>query len=719
MRRYILQETGYDPTAVLEDGNKFLLGNGRLGYRGTLEEEGKDSKVALNVVGTYDRHGDAWRESLNAPNPFKEVLFFKDKEISVKTSSPISHKRLLNLHQGLLSRRTVFPEAVILTERFVDKINPDCLSLRLVVVARQPGLFSLESTMDTDIWDINGPHLTTLVLNTNPGGGVSYLGKTNEGAYLAESVLINSRTLGKPLRRAKEAGWRFDVELRPKERIEITVSSAVLFSQEPAVIDQSKKVLLNYLKNSFKIRKQKQVKAWEQTWAASDVEIYGSHEADFALTYSIYQLLSLAPTKYITSIPARGLSGQTYKGAVFWDTEMFMLPFFLMTDITVATNLVRYRINTLPGALRKAKRFGYQGAFFAWESQETGDEACSLYNVSDAVTGKPIRTYFADKQIHVSGDVAWGLLSLYDVTKDDRFMLDGGLELLFRVAEFYVSYSTKGKDGLFHLDDVIGPDEYHERVNDNAFTNILVERVLKKTVVLASKMKKSYPKEYDVICSKVSPFSPSRIPLFLQQLYVPKPREDGVIEQFAGYYQKENVSLSTIRSRLKTPNEYWGGEHGVAASTQIIKQADVVTALSLFPNAFPLWVKKANFDFYEPRTEHGSSLSACMHSLLASAIGDLETAYRFFINSASLDLIGGGKQYAGGIYIGGIHPAASGGAYLSVVWGFAGLRRQQKHIRFSPHLPKNLKRLRLRFVEDGILKEARIGHRKVTIRKVI
>jgi kojibiose phosphorylase/nigerose phosphorylase len=215
------------------------------------------------------------------------------------------------------------------------------------------------------------------------------------------------------------------------------------------------------------------MKTWEEKWRISEIFIEGDDEAMEALNYSLYHLHSIAPrhTRSL-SIAARGLSGQTYKGAVFWDTEMFMLDFFLFTEPEVAKTLLRYRIDTLAGAKEKAKYYGYEGAFYAWESQEGGFDACSDYNVTDVFTGRPMRTYFKDKQIHISAAIAYGIMRYVEYTGNDDLLKEGGGEVIIECARFYYSLLVKRiNKEYYELWDVIGPDEYHERVNNNAYTN--------------------------------------------------------------------------------------------------------------------------------------------------------------------------------------------------------------------------------------------------------
>ena len=239
---------------------------------------------------------------------------------------------------------------------------------------------------------------------------------------------------------------------------------------------------------------------WAKKWESCDVKIDGDEEAQLALRYSIFQLLMVAPvTGSANSIPARALSGQVYKGAVFWDTEMFMFPFFLYTCPEKAIELLRYRIKTLEGARRKARSegAGYRGAYYAWESQETGDEACTYFNIGDPITKRDLRTYFRDKQVHISGDVAIALWEYFRITGDDSLLLAGGAEVILECARFYYSYACFKKDrNRYEILDVVGPDEYHERVNNNAFTSLVAKATFEIANATAKHLKQKHPDKF-------------------------------------------------------------------------------------------------------------------------------------------------------------------------------------------------------------------------------
>ena len=331
------------------------------------------------------------------------------------------------------------------------------------------------------------------------------------------------------------------------------------------------KAALEEVKNAFKkgysACKKEQIEAWEEHWKTAEVEIEGDEEAMEALNYSLYQLQSIAPrhTKSL-SIGARGLSGQTYKGAVFWDTEMFMLEYFLYTQPETARTLLKYRIDTLSGAQKKARAYGHKGAFYAWESQEGGYDACTDYNVTDVFTGRPMRTYFKDKQIHISAAVVYGIMRYTNVTGDDSLLKEGGIETILECADFYDSLLVqKAHTEVYELHDVIGPDEYHERVNNNGYTN----RMAKFTFETAAKILREAEEETLKRISNVYPVEElaKRYQEDADKLYLPQPEKDGVVEQFDGYRKLEDVSVDTVRSRLLHEKEYWGGAYGVAAHT--------------------------------------------------------------------------------------------------------------------------------------------------------
>lgn len=670
MSGWNLIKKGWNRNDIISYGNMFLLGNGHLGYRGTLEEYNKGHMVGLNVVGFYDRYQDKWRESINLPNPFYIAI----KGYSVLEKTPLDHEVKLDLLHGTFSRKTIYRELNISSIRFISSTQDQLLMTRYQIEAKSDRVLTITIGLDNDIYEINGPHFRNKEVRTK-NKYVFFFGETNENKKISLSAhykfpkkasIINYKdgkfTLSLPIKKGKKYVFyvRADIIEHKKKRVYEPISSRVY------------RFYLNNHKENF-----------ARLFENSDVKIIGNPELQFGIRYSIYHLLILANTNYTTSIPARGVSGETYKGAVFWDTEIFLLPFYAFTNPQFARNLVQYRINTLNGAKRKAKEFGYKGAFYAWESQDSGDEACSKYNVTDPITNKPIRTYFNEKQIHISADIVYAINNYLVLTDDLSILDEGGYEILKQVTLFFMSYAEK-ENGVYHINDVIGPDEYHERVNDNAFTNYMIYQSTQIAITYFEK--KENKKATDIKFIK-------KAKRFLKHLYLPEPNKDGIIEQFEGYFAKEDTTVDIVRSRLRYENEYWGTENGVAYNTRIIKQADVMAMLCLLKQRFSLDIIRKNYIYYYPYTEHGSSLSASMYAMSGFWIGEDEKAFEMVTKSATIDLGTNQKMFAGGIYIGGTHPASAGGAYLSLIYGLAGLHYDNDGIYLSPVPLKKMKKM--------------------------
>lgn len=686
----VIERAGYDPGQTADNGNRFLTGNGYMGVRGTLSESGPEDMAAVNLAGIYHQKGGAWREPLNAPNP----LYWEAEGASLPACAGtlLSHRLALDIADGTFLRESAFSssggELHVRQERFCSMTQVHLLAQRVTLSASRPLPVSVRAGIDSRVWDIHGPHYERMDFSEE------------DGILVATAVTDDKKTVCTALRLSivpayspSRDGGLFALCVRPAEGQSLSFEfAAAVYTSADCADPRAAAIRAARLAPGYDALLSEQRQAWAALWDDARVTIEGDARAEFAVNYSLYHLISIAPRHAKSlSVPARGLSGQTYKGAIFWDTEMFMLDFYLGAMPQVAASTLRYRIQTLPGAKQKAAEYGLDGAFYAWESQEGGREGCSDYNVTDVFTGRPMRTYFRDKQIHISAAVVYGLKKYLDRTGDESLMLEGGAQVAVECARFYRSLMSKRivKDS-YDLADVVGPDEYHERVCNNAYTNEMARMTLTTACALCARYRTDAQPE------ELRAFADAALRLKRQQ---PNP-QTGVIEQFDGYFALEDVSVDTVRSRLKDPREYWGGAYGVAAHTQVIKQADVIAMLYMLAG-YPRSVVEANYDYYEPRTEHGSSLSACMYALCACMIGRPEAAYPLFLTSAEADLRGGGKQWAGLVYIGGTHPAASGGAYMVLLFGFLGLRFEGDGFALHPCLPDGWKRVSMNVWHRG------------------
>ncbi|MDD7794400.1 glycosyl hydrolase family 65 protein [Clostridium sp. 'White wine YQ'] len=709
-----VKEESFNKENIVNNGNKFITGNGYMGFRGTLEEYTKNELVACNISGLYDKQGDKWREPINAPNGTFTTLMVDGEEYSVLKEEPFEHNQVLDIKEGVHRRNTEWNsekgKIAIKAERFISLSNVHLICLKYTVTVDETSEIEINTGIDGDVWDINGPHLENYMLESDK----NYIKISTPTQELKVPVVVAE--ICKKDFEAEEAILKTEksilrnIKFKGEPGVEYTIYKYVSVytgNDEASNIEaECLDVAVKGAEDGYDKNYNAHAAKWNDRWEVSDVIIEGNEDDQLALRYSIYQLHIIAPVhSNKLSIPARGLSGQTYKGAIFWDTEMFMLPFFLHTSPDVAINLVNYRIRTLQGAREKANYYGFKGAFYAWESQEDGQDACSDFNVTDVFTGRPVKTYFKDKQVHISAAVSHAIWETYKFTGDDNLLLNGGAEVILECARFYYSYAYFKEDkDRYEILDVIGPDEYHERVNNNAYTSKMVYHTLDIAFKILEILQDKYPEECLKLLSKIEYDKEEILSLikFKEKLYVPKPDEKTlVIEQFSGYNELEDCTLEEVKSRLLDPKEYWGGGHGVASTTKIIKQADVVLMLNLFKNEYSKEVKKANWEYYEPRTEHGSSLSPCIYALLSCDIGNAEWAYPFFVKTSNVDLTGESKQFAGSIYIGGTHPAANGGAWMSAILGFGGLKIQEGKITIEPKLPKSWNRLAFKVILRG------------------
>ncbi|WP_339249588.1 glycosyl hydrolase family 65 protein [Paenibacillus sp. FSL P2-0136] len=735
---WTVSERSFEPGRITANGNKFMTGNGYMGFRGVLEEFGKEQLAAVTLAGVYDRAGDKWREPVNAPNGLYTVVSANGCKLNVLDTEPLAHTQSLDLRSAIHRRETVFEigeggRVTLTAERFVSMDQLHLLAARWTLHCTADCRIEITTGIDAAVWDINGPHLLEQQSRSHGGALLStaVTGELGLPVAVAELIVFGTAEQAKRVDAVIEldggtALRHISIEAKAGETHTWCKYAAVYTGldiegapAEGSPDEQAVRAVQEAAATGYPGLLEAHRRKWAERWSRSDCIIEGDVEAQFALRYSMYQLLIIAPTKSEkVSIPARGLSGQVYKGAVFWDTEMFMLPFFLHSDPGIARNLMMYRIHTLDGARRKAAEYGYLGAFYAWESQDTGDDACTLFNVNDVFTGRPMRTYFRDKQIHISADVVHGLWQYVTFTGDYSILADGGAEVIWECARFFYSYAYYNPvKRRYELLDVTGPDEYHERVNNNAFTSAMVQETLKIALQTAERLQDKYPAVYNGLAESYAdgPFL-DEFTAMLAQLYVPQPDPDTlVIEQFDHYLQLEDVSLAELKARVIHPNEYWGGGNGLATTTRILKQADVVLMLHLFRDRFSREVKQANWKFYEPRTEHGSSLSACIYALAAADIGLPDWGYPYFMRTATVDLTGESKQYVGDLYIGGTHPAANGGAWMAAVLGFAGVGFDGQTVTLKPSLPETWSSIELPVILRGGSFRLRIGREEITV----
>ena len=448
--------------------------------------------------------------------------------------------------------------------------------------------------------------------------------------------------------------------------------------------------------------------AWDRRWTTMDVEIEGDATAQTVLRYNLYHNIIATPS-HTDHLPvgARGLSCQAYQGAAFWDQEVFNFPMFLFTAPEIARNILMYRYRTLDGARRKARQLGYRGAFYAWISGDSGEEICPSYFFKDVLSGRPIRNHFNDWQIHVSPDIAYTVRRYVTVTHDWDYLKHYGAEIVFEIARFLVSRSHFRSDtGQYEILRVLGPDEYHENVDNNFFTNYQARFTAAYATEVYRWMEEQAPGELRELQDRIGLYD-REVQSWTDlaaRLRVAQPEpETGIIPQFDGFFELEDTDPTELRNRLLDTGEYWGWPNGVAVATQVSKQADVTQLFVLHPTAFDREIMKKNWEYYEPRTQHGSSLSPAVYAIVAAWVGHMEEAERYFMKSCTIDLYNDNKAVSGGTFIGGIHTAACGVSWQIVISGFAGMYLTDGGFGFRPHLPESWKRLSFAVERWGVV----------------
>jgi trehalose/maltose hydrolase-like predicted phosphorylase len=429
--------------------------------------------------------------------------------------------------------------------------------------------------------------------------------------------------------------------------------------------------------------------AWDERWSASDIVIEGDDVLQRALRFAVYHLTSTAnPQDDRVSIGARALTGDAYLGHVFWDTEIYLLPFYTAVWPEAARALLMYRYHTLPGARAKAVHFGFKGALYAWESADTGEETTPERVIG--ADGAPVDILTGQMEHHISADVAYAVWQYCRFTGDDDFFLSAGAEILLETARFWASRAVAEPDGRRHIRHVIGPDEYHEDVDDNAFTNVMARWNIGRALEAVDLLRARWPDHAAALREKLA-LGDDELADWrdaIARIVTGLDPATGVYEQFAGFDALQPLELAAYADR-KVPIDVVIGRE-LTQRSQVVKQADVVALIALLPEEFPGAMAETNFRHYEPRCAHGSSLSTGMHAMVAARLGDAVMALRYLRATAATDL-DLDPNSAGGVRIAGL-----GALWQAVILGFAGLHLTGDRLGIDPRLPPQWRSLSFR-----------------------
>ena len=710
--RWVLVEHRYESARNASAGGLFLIGNGYLGYRGTLADQRASDHVGLVLTDTYDNADGTWTELCTVPNPLYATIEIDRRPLDLATTDRRAYRRSLDLSRAVWAFQAETDAVTIEEQRFVPLERRQVLARRFTFRAKRNLELGLTVGIDGRVWSIHGQHLGEQ-RGTIDEDTAWIVARTFEHGYgiavaARSQVAVGATALLEPIRATADAvDHRLQLRLPAGQTLVLDTFAAVGSSNDlapttvrPGPRPESLDPLVTHVHDrldaaesaGYEALLAEHTTAWSAVWERHDVVIAGAELSTAALRFNTYHNVIATP-RHTDHLPigARGLSCQVYQGAAFWDQEIFNLPMFMYSDPAPARNVLVYRHKTLAGARRKARRLGYRGAYYAWVSADSGDEICPAYFFRDVLTGRPIRNHFNDWQMHISPDIAYAIARYVRITGDDAFLLQHGAEVLFEIARLLYSRSYLRPDlGRYELVRVLGPDEYHENVDNNFFTNYQARFAADYAVRVYAQLAEHHPDDLQRIAAAIEldAAEPDAWRDFAARLFVPGPdARTGLIEQFSGFFDHEDTTPEALRRRLIDPSEYWGWPNGVAVATQVSKQADVVQLFALHPDAFDPEIVARNWEYYEPRTQHGSSLSPSVYAVVAARLGNVAQAERYFSRSLMIDLLDTNKAVSGGTFIGGIHTAACGASWQIAVLGFAGLREIEGGYTLRPHLP--------------------------------
>ncbi len=687
----------------------FTIGNGYLGTRGTYEERYLNEMRTTMIHGVFDDVPVVFTELANSPDWTEMEVLVDGGFFRLNQGKLLAYERSLDLRTGLHRRfvrwRSPRDHTLELTfERFASLADPHLVCLRLKVVSV----------------DYQGPVEVRAGVDGNPDNAGVVHWEWVEQEILSESAWLHLQTRATRLDLAVAVrlavpegchvqGWDVhnhptlvaEAQLEPgKELVFEKVASYFTGRESSQTVVDAKAALSRLLSPAWETLWQPHEQAWKKEWDACDIVIEGDDEAQLAIRFNIFQLLIAGSRQDDTvSIPAKTLSGYGYRGHSFWDTESYMLPFFTYTRPAMARNLLSYRWHTLPGARRKAASGGYQGAQFAWESAATGDEVTPTWLTHPKDRNALVRIWTGDIEIHISSDVAYATWQYWQATGDDAFLIERGAEVILETARFWASRAEwKADKGHYELNDVIGPDENHEHVDDSAYTNYLVRWHLRTALALVTWLRQHAPEAAQSLFTRltIDDETLEKWREVSERIVIPYDPNTRLVEQFRGYFQRKDIRIPDYEPRTNSI-QYILGIEG-ANQVQALKQPDVLMLMYLLPEAFDPAVVRANYDYYTPRTDlaFGSSLGPSIQAIMGCRVGQVGEAYENFMRAARADLV----DVRGNVRDG-IHGASAGGLWQAVVFGFGGLAFGPQGPSTSPSLPPQWQRLAFKVQYHG------------------
>jgi alpha,alpha-trehalose phosphorylase len=708
-----ITEPAFDVESNLLDETLFALGNGYIGLRGTQDEGFAGTPMPTfegsYLNGFYETSAIHYPETayglakqnqfmLNVPNGKRIELWLDDERFDLLHGKTLRYERSLDFREGVLRRVVNWqsPEGrhvEVVSERLVCFKRKHVYAIRYAVRPLNfEGRIKLVSSLDARTRNIEagddprvGSHVKVPPLqwieSRQTDSGVRLTHRTRMSGLMLVSALDHVLEGGRDPMLSREslaAGecltQIFSVQAGEGETVRLVKFGSYHSSRDFAEAELAARAdedLAAAREAGFDALCAEQRDALAAFWQEADVEIGGDAALQQGLRFNLFHLLQSVGRDGKTNIAAKGVTGEGYEGHYFWDTEIYVFPFFLATQPQIARQLLAYRWAGLPAARERAREMAHaKGALYPWRTIAGGE--CSAYFPAGTA------------QYHINADIAHSIKLYVETTGDEKYLREQGGEIVMETARIWLGlgHFDERRGGAFCIHEVTGPDEYTAMVSNNFYTNAMAQQHLAFAASVAERLQRKYPKDFARIAAamELAPEEPEAWRRAAEAMYLPVDETLGVHPQDDSFLHKPAWDFAN------TPQEKYPlllHYHPlVIYRHRVCKQADVVLALLLRSDRFTLEEKRRDFDYYEPLTTHDSSLSACIFSIVANEVGYADKAYAYFMHTARMDLDNehGNTQY-------GVHTAAMAGTWMGVVQGFAGLRLVEGQPRFAPRLP--------------------------------
>ncbi|TAE73319.1 MAG: glycoside hydrolase family 65 protein [Bacteroidetes bacterium] len=702
-------EEGFKPELNKISESLCSIGNGHQGQRANFEETySGETLQGSYMAGVYypDKTRVGWWKNgypeyfakvLNATNWIGIKIWIDGEELDLATSKVSQFSRILNMQEGFLERSFVAKlnsgkEIKVKSQRFVSAKRKEIGAIKYQITPLNfSGKLETELFLDGDIknedanydekfWEEVDKQATNevlcLTLKTKKTG--FYLTTATTFEVFQEDAALSLET--HIISKEKYLSLKTQTELKQNEKTTIYKFASQVTSRDVEnadLVSVAKSSLQTAFAEGFESLKKEQAETWAEKWKHADIVIEGDIKAQQGIRFNIFQLdQTYTGTDERLNIGPKGFTGEKYGGSTYWDTEAYCLAFYLATaEPKVAKNLLVYRYKHLQKAIENAQKLGFtNGAALFPMVTMNGEECHNEWEITF-------------EEIHRNGAIARAVFDYVNYTQDKEYLADFGLELLIAIARFWaqrVHFSQPKQKYVMH--GVTGPNEYENNINNNWYTNVLAAWCLDYTKETIDFVEKNYPQKYENLALKID-FKAEEIKKWLdisQNMYYPADEKLGIFLQQEGYLDKEQILVADLPQSERPINQKWSWDRILRSC--FIKQADTLQGIYLFEDRYDIETIRKNFEFYEPRTVHESSLSPCVHSILASKLGMKEKAYQMYLRTSRLDLDDYNNDTEDGLHI-----TSMAGTWMSVVQGFGGMRVRNGELYFTPYLPQQWK----------------------------